>query len=125
MNIRHVLGKNLRKYRSAAGFSQESFAEHCGMHRTYIGGIEQEKINVSIKNLGRIAKALGIPPFLLLANSDEFSPNDLSFADFDIEEDTHEECIYATCTITKDEVVLHPMSKRDQRRLFKDKKEQS
>jgi hypothetical protein len=30
-----VLGQRIRELRSKKGFSQESFADHCGMHRTW------------------------------------------------------------------------------------------
>ncbi len=36
------------------------------MDRTYFGGVERGERNVSIDNLERIAKGLGISPFLLL-----------------------------------------------------------
>ena len=36
------------------------FADICGLDRTYIGGIERGERNVSLVNIGRIAKALKI-----------------------------------------------------------------
>ena len=41
MDVRRRLGLNLKKLREEQGFSQESFADHCGLHRTYISGIER------------------------------------------------------------------------------------
>lgn len=40
--------------------SQEEFADHCGLDRTYIGGIERGERNVSLVNTEKIAKALHI-----------------------------------------------------------------
>lgn len=40
MDIVRVFGSNVKRYRQAAGLSQEAFAEKCGMHRTYISAIE-------------------------------------------------------------------------------------
>mgnify|MGYP001101246443 CR=1 len=54
-------GRRVRDLRSAAGFSQEAFADKCGLDRTYIGGIERGERNVGMRNINRIARALEIP----------------------------------------------------------------
>jgi transcriptional regulator with XRE-family HTH domain len=59
-NLQAALGQTIRKKRTAAGFSQESFAEAVGVHRTYIGGVERGERNVSLHNLQRISEALNI-----------------------------------------------------------------
>lgn len=66
MDILEVLSNNLRKFRREAGFSQEGLANATGLHRTYIGGIEQRRINVSTLNLQKIAEALEIEAWQLL-----------------------------------------------------------
>lgn len=53
-------GRRVRALREAKGWSQESFAEECGLHRTYIGGIERGERNVGLVNVERIAVALGV-----------------------------------------------------------------
>ncbi len=53
-------GRRVRALREAKGWSQESFAEECGLHRTYIGGIERGERNVGLVNVERIAMALGV-----------------------------------------------------------------
>ena len=40
--------------------SQEEFADMCGLDRSYVGGVERGERNISLENIGRIAKALGI-----------------------------------------------------------------
>ncbi len=50
----------VRHHRKAQGYSQESFADASGLHRTYIGAIERGERNVSIDNIARIAEALGL-----------------------------------------------------------------
>lgn len=42
------------------GISQETFADLCNLHRTYISDVELGKRNVSLENIKHIADALGI-----------------------------------------------------------------
>jgi transcriptional regulator with XRE-family HTH domain len=53
-------GGRVRELRQSAGLSQEAFADHCGLDRTYISGIERGKRNVSLENLKVLAKALDL-----------------------------------------------------------------
>ena len=53
-------GRRVRALRMARGQSQETFADACGIDRTYISGIERGKRNVGLKNVAVIAQALGI-----------------------------------------------------------------
>ena len=66
MNILEVFGKNLRKYRTNLGLSQEKFAEMCDLHRTYISDIERGQRSISLGNVQKIADALKIEPHKLL-----------------------------------------------------------
>ena len=59
-DIKTKFGAKVRKLRQAKGLSQEAFADICGLHRTYVGAIERGERNVSIENIEKIAKALGI-----------------------------------------------------------------
>lgn len=70
-DIVKVFGNNLRKYRQATGLSQEKFAEKCDLHRTYIGDIECFRRSISLKNVQKIADALGIEPYKLLIQEDK------------------------------------------------------
>jgi len=62
------LGLTVRKRRRALGLSQEGLAEKANLHWTYIGGIERGERNVSLLNIVKIARALGITPARLLAD---------------------------------------------------------
>ena len=66
MDVRRRLGLNLKRLREEQGFSQESFADHCGLHRTYISGIERGVRNPTVVILDKIAKALKVPVGVLL-----------------------------------------------------------
>jgi transcriptional regulator with XRE-family HTH domain len=66
-DLKVVLGKRIRELRSKNGFSQESFADHCGLHRTYMGGIERGEHNLTIETLMTVAKGLEIAMSDLLA----------------------------------------------------------
>jgi transcriptional regulator with XRE-family HTH domain len=66
MDVRRRLGLNLKRLREDQGFSQESFADHCGLHRTYISGIERGVRNPTVVILDKIAKALKVPTGALL-----------------------------------------------------------
>jgi len=60
-DIRKHFGKRVRDLRRAAGFSQESFAAHVELDRSYMGGVERGARNVSLLNIQKIADGLGIP----------------------------------------------------------------
>lgn len=47
--------------------SQEELADRAGLHRTYIGGVEQGRRNLSLLNIMKIAKALEVEPEDLFA----------------------------------------------------------
>ena len=64
--LRRVVAANVRRLRKAKGLSQEAFADDCGLHRTYIGGIERAERNVSLDNIERMARALAVPGYELL-----------------------------------------------------------
>lgn len=66
MDIRARVGRNLRKYRKEKGFSQEALALECGLHRTYVSGVERGVRNPTVLVLDILAGSLGIPPSKLL-----------------------------------------------------------
>ncbi|MGH9561036.1 MAG: helix-turn-helix domain-containing protein [Terracidiphilus sp.] len=58
--LQKVLGSRIRELRFKQGFSQESFPDHCGLHRTYMGGIERGERNLTIQTVLTVAKGLGV-----------------------------------------------------------------
>jgi transcriptional regulator with XRE-family HTH domain len=57
-----IFGKIVRRFREAAGISQEELAALAKIHRTYIGGIERGERNPTLLMIHRLAKALEIKP---------------------------------------------------------------
>jgi len=64
--LRDILGRNMRRLRAERGVSQEALAHECGLNRTYLSGVERAERNVSIDNIARIAKGLGVEAWTLL-----------------------------------------------------------
>lgn len=60
--IQKKFGDKLRELRKQKGLSQEDLALKSGLHRTYISDIERGSRNLSLKNIDKIAKALGLTP---------------------------------------------------------------
>jgi transcriptional regulator with XRE-family HTH domain len=59
-DIRDLLAQNIKKYRSALGFSQAKLAEKVGTSTNYIGLLEIKRKFPSPEMMERIASALGI-----------------------------------------------------------------
>jgi len=59
-SILEIFGGNVQKYRKEKKISQEQLADIAGVHRTYIGMIERAEKNITLRNMEKIAKALGV-----------------------------------------------------------------
>ena len=55
-----ALGLRIRALRTEKGYSQEAFADKCGVHRTFMGTIERGESNLSFQNIHKVAATLGI-----------------------------------------------------------------
>jgi transcriptional regulator with XRE-family HTH domain len=58
--IQRNLGSKIRTLRIEKGYSQESFADACKLHRTYMGSLERGERNLTLKTLMTVAQALGM-----------------------------------------------------------------
>ncbi len=54
------IGQAIRQLRAEAGLSQEKLANEADVDRSYMGGIERGEHNLSIINLVRISRCLGV-----------------------------------------------------------------
>ncbi len=70
MDIKDVFSRNLKKYRTNLGLSQEKFAEKSKLHRTYISAIESKRRSISLDNIQKIADALEIETYKLFIDDD-------------------------------------------------------
>ncbi|TAJ95576.1 MAG: XRE family transcriptional regulator [Reyranella sp.] len=66
MDIRRIFGANVRRYRVAAGLSQEAVAVKMGVDRAYVSGMERGQQNVTLLTMWHLAEALGVRPVDLL-----------------------------------------------------------
>ena len=71
MDVRARVGRNLKMHRVSAGFSQEGLALECGLHRTYVSGVERGVRNPTVTVLERLAAPLGVPTARLLEEEAE------------------------------------------------------
>ena len=66
MDIRRVFGATVRRYRIAAGLSQEAVAVKMGVDRAYVSGMERGQQNVTLLTMWHLAEALEVRPAAFL-----------------------------------------------------------
>ncbi|MDB5575372.1 MAG: family transcriptional regulator [Bradyrhizobium sp.] len=74
MDMRRLVGRNLRRLRDAKGIRQEKLSELSGFGQQYISDIERGRRNPTVVTLFHIATALGVTPAELVA-FDEGEPD--------------------------------------------------
>lgn len=58
--LQQHFGQVIKQYRNKLGLSQEKFALSIDMDRTYYASVESGKRNVSLCNIEKISKGLGV-----------------------------------------------------------------
>ena len=71
MDMRLLVGRNVKRFRLAKGLTQEQFAERSGFSQQYLSGLEHGRRNPTIVTLFELATALGISHLALLDPTEE------------------------------------------------------
>ena len=58
--LRGILARNLRAIRARIGWSQERLAAAAELNRTYVSAVERGEQNISIDNIYKLSRALGV-----------------------------------------------------------------
>jgi len=66
MDMRRLVGENVKRLRLAAGLTQEQFAERSGFSQQYISDLERGRRNPTVVSLYELAQALGAEPQALI-----------------------------------------------------------
>lgn len=62
-SFREKVGERIRLLRKAAGLTQEQLARRAGMDYKYLGSVERGERNVTLDNVERIVRGLGVEPY--------------------------------------------------------------
>lgn len=68
-SAQRLFGTNLRRLRKERELTQEALAELAGVHINYISSCERGVTNVSIRNIDKIARGLGVSMAVLVTES--------------------------------------------------------
>ncbi|MEQ1524570.1 MAG: helix-turn-helix transcriptional regulator [Aestuariivirga sp.] len=60
MDMRKLVGRNVKRVREKAGITQEKLSEMSGFSQQYISGLEQGRRNPTIVTLYELSQALGV-----------------------------------------------------------------
>ena len=60
MDMRVLVGQNVRKFRQKKGLTQEQFSELSGFTQQYISDLERGRRNPTVVTLYELASALGV-----------------------------------------------------------------
>lgn len=70
MDMRKLVGRNVRRIRSQSGMTQEQFAERSGFSQQYISDLERGRRNPTIVSLYELALSLETTPVELITPDD-------------------------------------------------------
>ena len=65
-SILEALGSRIRELRTKKGWSQEAFADECGINRSHMGEVERGETNLTLSTLYHISQTLEVSVSSLL-----------------------------------------------------------
>ena len=71
MDMRKLVGRNVKRVRQDKGLTQEELAERSGFSQQYISGLEQGRRNPTIVSIYELATALGVSHMELVRPTEE------------------------------------------------------
>jgi transcriptional regulator with XRE-family HTH domain len=71
MNLRKLVGRNVKRIRQEKGLTQEQLAELSGFSQQYLSGLEQGRRNPTIVSLYELATALGVSHMELVRSAED------------------------------------------------------
>jgi transcriptional regulator with XRE-family HTH domain len=74
--VQQVIARNVKQGRKRVGLSQADVARRAGFSDSYLSEIERARGNPSAEALERIAETLGLRPYQLLLEEDEWEVRD-------------------------------------------------
>jgi transcriptional regulator with XRE-family HTH domain len=66
MDMRKIVGQNVKRIRLEIGLTQEQFAERSGFAQQYVSSLENGRRNPTVVTVYELAQALGVSPTDLL-----------------------------------------------------------
>lgn len=71
MDMRRLVGRNVRRVRKERGLTQEQLADRSGFNQQYISDLERGFRNPTVVSLFELAQALGVSHVLLVTPDSE------------------------------------------------------
>jgi transcriptional regulator with XRE-family HTH domain len=75
-NVQEILATNVKTARGRLGLSQARLAEICELSTSFVGEIELGKKFPSAQNIERLCEALGLRPYQMLYENEEWEVYD-------------------------------------------------
>lgn len=76
MDMRKLVGRNVRRIRIEKNLTQEQFAERSGFTQQYLSDLERGRRNPTVVTLFELASALGVDHVALVLADDEVHAED-------------------------------------------------